>query len=319
MRVSLFHFMTWGVVPMRASAPTGGSVVDDYLEQLRVARDDGFELVWTPQLWREPDLMTVLAHVLPQVDGLSVGTGVIPIQTRHPATLAQQALAITMITGGRLKLGIGMTHEMISSAMYGIPWDRHVRRLNEYLDGLLPLLNGQEAKAVGELTTTCTALDIQGAVPPPVYVAALGPMLLEIAGRRTEGTVTWMTGPRTLANHVLPTIRRAAEAQGRTAEVIAGFPVAVTDSPAAARAIAADALAIYGGLPSYRAMLDRENVAGPADMLIAGDEAAVKEQLEALAALGIDECAAYLVATSAEDDRRTRTLLGSLARTRVNA
>ena len=137
MRVSLLHFISWGIVPPTPIATGAGvSPVDDYIAQLRKARDDGFDVVWTPQLWREPDLLTVLALALHEVPDITVGTGVIPIQFRHPAVLAQQALTVNLISGGRLKLGIGMTHPMISEGMYGVPWDRHVRRLNEFLDGL---------------------------------------------------------------------------------------------------------------------------------------------------------------------------------------
>ena len=319
MRVSLFHFISWGVVPATPVASVGGSPVEDYINQLRRARDDGFTMAWTPQLWREPDLLTVLALALHEVDGIMVGTGVIPVQTRHPATLAQQALTVNLISGGRLKLGVGMTHPMISEGMWGVPWNRHVRRLNEYLDGLLPLLNGEEAKATGEITTTQVTLDIPGAAPPPVYVAALGPKLLDIAGRRTAGTVTWMTGPSTLANHVIPILRRASEQAGRQSEVVAGFPVCVTDHPKEVRALAAEALGIYGAQPSYRAMLDREGLEGPADVAIVGNEAAVSEQFEALAALGVEEVTAYVIACTAEEDQRTRQLLGSLARAGANS
>jgi len=315
MRVSLLHFISWGIVPPTPIAPPPGtSPVDDYIEQLRRARDDGFAMVWTPQLWREPDLLTLLALALHEVDGITVGTGVIPIQFRHPAVLAQQALTVNLISGGRLKLGIGMTHPMISEGMYGIPWERHTRRLNEFLDGLLPLLHGEEAKATGEITTTRIALDIPGATAPPVYMAALGPQMLEITARRMAGTMTWMTGPRTLADHVIPTLERCSQQTGQRAEVVAAFPICVTDEPDKARALAGQLFELYGAQPSYRAMLDREGLAGPADAAIIGDETTVSEQLDAIAALGVDELCGSVFACTAEDDARTRKLVGTLAR-----
>jgi F420-dependent oxidoreductase-like protein len=315
MRVSLLHFISWGVVPPSPIVPPPGtSPVEDYIEQLRRARADGFDTMWTPQLWREPDLLTLLALALHEVDGITVGTGVIPIQFRHPAVLAQQALTVNLISGGRLKLGIGMTHPMICEGMYGIPWERHVRRLNEYLDGLLPLLEAEEARATGEITSTRLAIDMPGAPAPEVYVAALGPKLLEITGRRTAGTITWMTGPRTVENHVLPTLARAAEGRDQRPEVVAGFPICVTDEPEAARELAAEIFEIYGQQPSYRAMLDREGYERPEDFAIIGDERAVRERLDELDGLGVDELSAFVFARTAEDDTRTRRLLGSLAR-----
>jgi F420-dependent oxidoreductase-like protein len=318
MRVSLLHFISWGIVPPTPIATSADvSPVEDYIEQLRKARDDGFDIVWTPQLWKEPDLLTLLALALHEVNGISVGTGVIPIQFRHPAVLAQQALTVNLISDGRLKLGLGMTHPMVSEGMYGVPWDRHARRLNEFLDGLLPLLHGEEAAATGDITTTRLAVDIPGAPAPPVYMAALGPKMLEITARRMAGTITWMTGPRTLENHVLPTLERFSQRPGERAEVIAGFPICVTDQPDDARVFAAQILEIYGEQPSYRAMLDREGYEGPADTAIVGDEDTVVERIKAIAALGVEELCASVFACTPEDDARTRKLLGSMAMTGV--
>jgi 5,10-methylenetetrahydromethanopterin reductase len=257
----------------------------------------------------------VLAVALHEVKGITVGTGVIPVQTRHPAVLAQQALTVSAISRGRLKLGVGMTHPMISDGMWGVPWERHVRRLNEYLDGLLPLLRGEEATATGQITTTRLALSIPAAPRPPVYIAALGPRLLEITARRAAGTITWMTGPRTLQNYVMPALADASPGGTRRAEVVAGYPVCVTNDPGGVRAFGAEALAIYGAQPSYRGMLDREGLKEPVDAAIIGDETAVSEQLDELAALGVDEVAAYVIAPNPEEDQRTRTLLGRRAQT----
>lgn len=300
MRTSLFLF-----IGERGDAP----VVDDYLARLVQARDEGFTMIWTAQSPRGPDVLTVLARVLPEVEGIHVGTGVIPIQTRHPLVLAQQALTVSAISGGRLTLGIGMTHRVVSEGVYGISWDRHVRRLNDYLDGLLPALSGHEADAVGTITTSRGRVTVPGATPPPVYIAALGPRLLDITGRRAVGTVTWMAGPRTLASHVIPCLEEVAGPSGRRVEVVAGFPICVTDQAEAARAHTARALALYNGLPSYRAMLDREGVDGPADVAIIGDEDLVTARLDELEALGIDELMATVIAPTAEDAARTRALL----------
>ena len=160
--------------------------------------------------------------------------------------------------------------------MWGIPWDKPVRQMREYLDGLQPLLAGQAADATGEIWTARGALQISGAPEPDVYIAALGPQMLRLAGRRTAGTLTWMTGPKTLAEHVVPTLRGAAVEAGRpetAVRVAASLPVSVTDDVDGARKQAAKQFAMYGTLPSYRAMLDREGYAGPEDAAIIGDEA----------------------------------------------
>lgn len=192
----------------------------------------------------------------------------------------------------------------------GHPVGQAVRRLREYLDGLQPLLAGEAADAPGETVTTRGALQIPGATAPDIYIAALGPQLLKLAGRRTAGTVTWMTGPTTLAEHVAPTLREAAG--DRPVRVVAALPVSVTDDVDGARARAAKQFAMYGHLPSYRAMLDREGYAGPEDAAIIGDESTVAERIRALGTIGVDEYVGVVFDASPETRARTRALLRSL-------
>ncbi|WP_304106210.1 TIGR03564 family F420-dependent LLM class oxidoreductase [Mycolicibacterium bacteremicum] len=292
------------------SGSSGTSLIDGVVSEFAQLRDEGFRRIWMTQMPYEPDLLTVLAVALREVDTIEVGTGVVPIQNQHPMQLAQRALTLSLISGGRFILGLGMTHAAVTEGMWGIPWDRPVRRLNEYLDGLLPLLAGEPANAAGEIYTTRGAVQVPGAPAPPVYIAALGPQLLKIAGRRTAGTVTWMTGPKTLSEHVGPGLRAAAD--GRAVRVVAALPVAVTDDVDATRAQAAEQFAMYGQLPSYRAMLDREGCAGPADAALIGDEATVTARINELSAAGVDEYVGVVFDRSPEVRARTRALLRTL-------
>jgi F420-dependent oxidoreductase-like protein len=228
--------------------------------------------------------------------------------------MAQRVLTLNQIAGGRFTLGIGVTHRAVTEGMWGISWDRSVRRLSEYLDGLLPLLAGEQVNATGEMLTTRGALQISGAPTPDVYVAALGPQMLRLSGRRTAGTITWMTGPKTLKEHIGPTMRAAAAEAGRpdgAVSVAAALPIAVTDDVAAARAVAAEQFAMYGHLPSYRAMLDREGYAGPEDAALIGDEATVRARLDEVRAADVDEYVAIPFDPSPEGRDRTRAFLRS--------
>jgi 5,10-methylenetetrahydromethanopterin reductase len=286
--------------------------IDDTVETLAMLRDEGFRRLWMSQMPFEPDLLTVLAVALREVDTIEVASGVVPIQNLHPMLMAQRALTLSLISHGRFILGLGMTHQAVTEGMWGIPWDKPVRRLNECLDGLLPLLSGEAADATGELVTTRGALMISGAPRPDVYIAALGPQLLKIAGKRTAGTCTWMTGPKTLAGHVTPTLRQAAADAGRAerdVRVVASLPISVTDDVDGARKVAAEQFSVYGYLPSYRAMLDREGYAGPEDAAIIGDEATVKDRLEELRAAGVDEYVGAPFDASPEGRTRTRAVL----------
>ncbi|OBA70754.1 LLM class F420-dependent oxidoreductase [Mycobacterium sp. 1554424.7] len=292
------------------------SVVDDFVSELAKLRDEGFRRAWMAQMPWQADILTVLAVAFREVDTIEVATGVLPIQNQQPMLMAQRALTLSLISGGRFILGLGMTHRIVTEGMWGIPWDKPVRRLGEYLDGLLPLLDGKDANATGETVTTRGSVRVHGAAAPPVYIAALGPQLLRLTGRRCAGTETWMTGPKTLAEHVGPTLRRAAAEAGRpegAVRVAASLPIAVTDDVAALRAQAAEQFAIYGQMPSYRAMLDREGYRDPQDAAIIGDEAAVTERLDELRAAGVDEFVAYAFDTSEEGRARTRSLLRTYA------
>lgn len=288
------------------------SPIDAFVETLAGIRDEGFRRIWMTQLPWDTDLLTVLAVAFREVDGIGIGTGVLPIQVQHPMLLAQRALTLNLIADGRFTLGLGMTHRVVTEGMWGIPWDKPVRRLNEYLDGLLPLLAGEKADAEGQTVTTRGELRIPGAPAPDVYIAALGPQLLKIAGRRSAGTVTWMTGPKTLAEHVGPALRAAAAEAGRpegSVRVVAALPVSVTDDVDGARRQAAEQFAMYGYMPSYRAMLDREGHANPEDAALIGDEETVSARIDVLRRAGVDEFAAIPFDSSAEVRARTRALL----------
>lgn len=288
------------------------SPVESCISELTKARELGFARLWMTQMPFDADLLTVLAVAMHEVSDVQVASGVVPIQNQHPMLLAQRALTLNLIAGGRFTLGVGVTHRTVTEGMWGISWDRSVRRLSEFLDGLLPLLAGEPANATGEMLTTRGALQISGAPTPDVYVAALGPQMLRLAGRRTAGTITWMTGPKTLKEHVAPTLRTAAAEAGRSdgaVNVVAALPLAVTDDLAAVRSQAAEQFAMYGHLPSYRAMLDREGYAGPEDAALIGDEATVRDRLDDVRAAGVDEFVAIPFDKSPEGRDRTRAFL----------
>jgi F420-dependent oxidoreductase-like protein len=238
----------------------------------------------------------------------------VPLYGRHPLPLAAQALTAQAAAGGRLVLGVGPSHALVVEGMLGERYARPFTRTREALRALRGLLAGEAVALEGEELAVRGRLEIE-APPPPILVAALGPRMLELAGREADGTTLWMVGPRTLAAHVAPRIREAAAAAGRPSpRIVAGVPVCVTDAPERARAFAAARLKPYGQLPAYRAMLEREGASGPEDLLAAGSEDAVRERLAAFEAAGASDLrAGALCATEAEAER-TRALLRTLAR-----
>jgi F420-dependent oxidoreductase-like protein len=295
--------------------PSGPDPVGELTSRLQAARDGGFATAWVPQLF-SVDALTALAVAGRAVPDVEVGTAVVPTYPRHPLALAQQALTVQAATGGRFVLGIGLSHQVVIEGMFGLPFDRPAAHMREYLSVLVPLLREQKVSFAGSLYRVNASVNMPGTPPCPVVVAALGPKMLALAGTMADGTITWMTGPRTLASHTVPRITEAAREAGRPEpRVVCGLPVCVTDDEAAARERAARLFAGYGTLPSYRAMLDREGVEGPADVAIVGDEARVRAELARLAEAGVtDFCAAPFARSGSPDAERTRALLAELAR-----
>jgi F420-dependent oxidoreductase-like protein len=278
-------------------------------DQLRRATDDGLASVWMANIFGL-EALTSLAVAGSQVPGIELGTAVVPTYPRHPAVLAQQALTTALAVGpGRLSLGIGLSHKIVIENMYGYSFERPARHMREYLSVLEPLLNGDPANVDGSTLSAHIGLSTPRTGPVPVLLAALAPRMLELAGGQADGTVLWMTGPATIRDYVVPAISAAASAAGRPSpRVVCLLPVCVTSDPDAARASAAEELAIYGQLPSYRAMLDREGAAGPADVAIVGDEDTVTAQILALADAGVTDFVAAEFARG-KDRERTRSLL----------
>nr|WP_219464595.1 LLM class F420-dependent oxidoreductase [Nonomuraea rhizosphaerae] len=260
-------------------------------DQIARAADDGFASAWLSHIFGL-DALTALAVAGSQVPGIELGTAVVPTYPRHPAALAQQAMTVNAAVGGRLTLGIGLSHQIVIENMFGYSFERPARHMKEYLNILMPATRGEQVDYDGETLKAHVRLSTPGA-GPQVLVAALGPRMLKLAGTVADGTVLWMTGPRTVADHIAPTIAAAASEAGRPApRVVCGLPVCVTDDVEAAKARANEIFAVYGQLPSYRAMLDREGAEGPGDVAIVGDEESVGAQIDALAKAGVTEFAA---------------------------
>jgi F420-dependent oxidoreductase-like protein len=286
--------------------------IDDVVEQARQAEADGFASYWAPQIFGH-DALTALAVVAREVPRIELGTSVVPTFPRHPMVLAQQALTVNAVSGGRLSLGIGLSHQVVIESMLGLSFDKPVLHLREYLEVLGPLSRGEPVAVDGQLYKVHAGLNVPGASPFAILVAALGPQLLKVAGTLADGTVTWCTGPQTLDSYIVPTIGAAAEAAGRpTPRVVAALPVCVTADAEKARDRAAKIFAIYGQLPSYRAMLDREGAAGPADVDIVGSADEVGERIGALAGIGVTDFVAAEFAAHPDETAATRDALKGL-------
>lgn len=286
-----------------------GTPVDGLIEHARTAEDDGFPSYWLNQ-GSGADALTLLAVLGQATERIELGTAVIPTWPRHPEMLAGQALTAQAASGDRIALGIGLAHKPSVEDRYHIPFERPVRHMREYLDVLMPLVEDRKVSVEGEIWSCDTEMIAPPAGPPTVIVAAMGPQMLRLAGRRTDGTILWLVGPKTVEEHIAPTIAAAASETGREApRVIASVPVCVTDDRTAVHEAVAMILAGYNDLPSYRAMMDREGAEGPADVAIIGDEDEVAAGLAAFADAGSTDFGAVEFTLNDDDAARTRALL----------
>jgi F420-dependent oxidoreductase-like protein len=282
-----------------------GQTLGQVFGAARMAAGAGVQTFWMGQ-HADWDPLLALALVSREVPDIGVGTAIALTYPQHPLTLAAQALSVQAASGNRFTLGVGLSHQPVIEGQYGYSYQRPSRHMREYLSVLGPLLRGESVDYRGETLRANGAVGVAGAQPPPLLVAALGPVMLRIAGELADGTITNWAGPKSLAEHVVPTIGAAAQAAGRPApRVLAMVMVSVTSDPAGARNWVASRFSLAGHLASYRVMLDREGASGVADMVVAGDAAAVEAEFQRMADAGATE---FVVVPVGSEEERARTI-----------
>ena len=289
----------------------------------RWAEEAGMASAWVPQVPDDFDALTMAALVGTEAPSLEVGTAVVPVQARHPIALAQHALSVQAVLGGRLALGLGVSHHWVIDEMLGLPYEKPARTMRAYLDVLDAALAGPGPVDVeNELFRVHNPLAITDIAPTPVLLAALGPVMLRLAGARADGTILWMADERAIGGHIAPTITQAAEEAGRPApRIVAGVPVCLCrdDEVDAAVARTNRILSEAETSPNYQRLLDRGDARTVGDILAAGSEASIEKRLRSFADAGVTDVSIRVVPIGDGRDellassRRTRDYLASLA------
>jgi F420-dependent oxidoreductase-like protein len=281
------------------------AIVDDIAR----AEADGMAGYWLAQIGLV-DALTALTVAGASTSSIELGTAVVPTWPRHPQALAAQALTAQAATGGRITLGIGLAHQPTVEGRWRMRWERPIRHFLDYLNVLEELLATGKSSYEGEVWSFVGESARPTGDPPSIMVAALGDQMLRIAGRRTDGTILWCVGPKTLERQIVPRITGAAAEAGRPApRVVCSLPVWVTDRADEAFARVAGSLALYGQLPSYRAMLDIEGAEGPADIALIGSEDRVAESLAAISEAGATDFSAVIEGFDDDERERARQVL----------
>ncbi|HMK11136.1 MAG TPA: TIGR03564 family F420-dependent LLM class oxidoreductase, partial [Acidimicrobiales bacterium] len=238
---------------------------------------------------------------------IEIGPAIVSAHGRHPVALASQALTTHDALRGRLTLGIGVSHQRVVEDFFGLDYTHPVRFMAEYLQVLRPLLRDEKAEFAGQLLRTSFRLDLAAPEPPPsVFIAAVGPKMLDVAGSLSDGSATWMVGLRTLAEHTVPLTRAAAARAGRPEpRILASLPFALTSDAETATAWAREEFGMYGRLPAYKAVLEREGFDSAAGVAIHGDEAAITKAVERMRDAGVTD---LQITPFGDDETRRRTV-----------
>lgn len=226
------------------------------------------------------DSLTVLMAYAAATERIRLGTGVVPIFSRTPATMAQTAATIDEYSDGRMVLGLGVSHRVTVENWHGQKIVKPVTQMREYVSGVRAMLRGEEPPDSAFFPTKFAFMGYSARPELPIYVAALSPNMIRLAGELADGVMLWLCCPSYIETTVIPTLREGVEASGRTFDdfdVVAAVPVALTDDPESARAALRQDLIPYASLPFYRAMLE---ASGFADELAAFDEGMAAGDLE---------------------------------------
>jgi F420-dependent oxidoreductase-like protein len=277
----------------------------------QAAEEQGFASFWVPQVPGYLDAMTAVALLGHVTDRIEIGTAVVPLQTRHPLILAQQALTTQVACAGRFALGVGPSHHWIITDQLGLPYDKPAHLVRDYLDVLDAAFAPGAPGAVAvdnDSFSVHSPVDVTDAFEMPVLIAALGPTMLRIAGERTGGTILWMADERAIGDYVVPRITDAARAAGRSqTRVVAGVPVALCSGGEIddARAYASEVLGHADFSPNYVRLLEHGDAEDVGDTMAAGDEATVLARLRRYRDAGVTDLAVRVVPLGIGADQRS--------------
>jgi F420-dependent oxidoreductase-like protein len=283
-----------------------GRSLDSALDRVRLAEQLGYHSAYTTHLAGR-DSLTVLAAYANVTESIQLGTGVLPIHSRTPAATAQQAVTIDDISGGRLTLGLGVSHQVTVENWYGSKIEKPVSEMRDYVAVLRAIFAGEDPPESERFSTRFHFLGLEPRADLPIYVAALSPKMLELAGEVADGVILWLCNPDYIRDVVVPHVREGRRKAGKSLDgfdIVAAVPTAVTDEVDGARATLRADLSPYFLLPFYRKMIERSGYEADVKLF---DEAMEKGDasaatiaisdgfLENLAAIGPPDIAAAAV------------------------
>lgn len=298
--------------------------VTKLVSDIEWAESAGLDTAWMPQVPNDFDALTMVALMSGRTTRIELGTAVVPLQAQHPIALARQALSVQALAGGRLALGVGPSHHWIVGDMLGLPYEKPAAYTRDYLEVLHAAFdNPGPVDVENDTFTVHNPLDLQPVSPMPVLVAALGPVMLRIAGEHADGTVLWMADERAIGDHIAPRINEAAADAGKPSpRIVAGIPVCLCANSEidAAKERANRILSEAETSPNYQKLLDRGDARNVGDLCAAGDMDEILRRFQSFADAGVTDLSVRLLPIGDTRDElvaskyRTREMIGELAK-----
>ena len=247
-------------MPRLAAAIDAVKTLDESVSRIKIAEKLGVESVWVTQLPNSRDAALVLAAYAHATQRLAFGTAVLPIYTRHPTAMVQMAATLDEMSGGRFILGLGVSHKVTVESMWGLHLEHPAAAMREYLDIVRTSLRDGGCSMEGKHFSAHWAYSGPRRAEMPVFISALGPRMLELAGEKADGVVLWMCSPAYIRDHVVPAVTAGRQKAGKTMdgfEIFAAIPVCLTTDRAAGQAVFRQTVERYAN-PAlyYRKMMD---------------------------------------------------------------
>jgi F420-dependent oxidoreductase-like protein len=233
--------------------------LDESIARAKAAERLGFESVWVTQLPYARDAALVLAAYANATNRIGLGTGVVPIYTRHPTAMVQMAATLDELSGGRFNLGLGVSHKVTVESMWGLHLEHPVEAMREYLDIVRTSLREGACAIAGKHFSAQWTYSGPRRAELPIMISALNPRMLELAGERADGVVLYMCSPAYIRDHVIPGITAGRRKAGKSLEgfeIVAAVPVCLTSDRSGAQAVFRATVERYSNLPYYRKMMD---------------------------------------------------------------
>jgi probable F420-dependent oxidoreductase len=300
-----------------------GRSLQEAIDRARLAEELGYESVYVTHI-NGHDALTVLAAYACATQRVRLGTGVVPIYTRTPATMAQTAATLHALSDGRLNLGLGVSHRPVVEGWHGQSIDKPVAEMKEYVGKVRAILRGDQPSGEGKWPTGFVLQPTLQAPDARIYCAGLSPAMLRAVGEVADGVVLWLCNPTYIRDVVVPEVTTGRERAGKSLDgfdIVAAVPSAVVDDKSDAFAVMRRDLLTYFSLPFYRAMIEGSGFGGDIERFDAakGDPEAMgaaisDEFLDALTAVG-DEDAVRAGVRRYQDAGTTSPCLGPIPKT----